>query len=303
MAHVYFIICCLTWGTSFILMKKASDVFGPFTIGAGRVVGGMALLWAVWLLFRRGRPWPFKWTDAPAMAFVVLLGYVSPFVLQPLLIGRYGDSAFFGMMVSLVPLMTALVSIPMLGVKPRGMQVVGIAIGLACVVALMRDGLNRSVSVGELVLATLIPLGYTIANTYIKRRFSQIPPVAMAATAMSGAALVMAPIAASTETIETGPTPLPMAIGAIAVLGVICTGLATWLFYHMIQQRGPLFAGMVTYVVPMGALAWGWLDGETITALQIGALAGVLVAVALVQLNHHKPMTQQEEVVDCAAPD
>ncbi len=304
LAHVIFIFLCLTWGSSFILMKKAGHVFGPMTIGSGRVVGGLVLLWGVWVLvMRRRQGWPFRYRDVAGLTFVVLFGYVAPFVLQPMLISRHDNSAVFGMMVALVPLMTALVSIPVLGVRPRAIQMVGIAIGLGCMSILMKDGLNRSMPIGDLALAALVPLGYTTANTYIKRRFSHAPPIVLAATAMSGAALVMVPMALSMETVEQGDTSMPMAIGALAILGLVCTGLATWMFYHLIQTRGPLFAGMVTYIVPMGALAWGWLDDERITGLQMAALGGVLVAVALVQANHGKPDDRDEGLVDCAAPD
>jgi hypothetical protein len=42
---------------------------------------------------------------------------------------------------------------------------------------------------------------------------------------------------------------------------------------------------MVTNVVPIGALMWGWADGETVTTLQIVALFGLIAMVSLVQFN------------------
>jgi len=66
-------------------------------------------------------------------------------------------------------------------------------------------------------------------------------------------------------------------------LGVVGTGIATVMFYRLVQTRGPLYAGMVTYVIPLGALAWGWYDGETVTGMQLLALVGVFAAVAMVQ--------------------
>ena len=67
------------------------------------------------------------------------------------------------------------------------------------------------------------------------------------------------------------------------MLGVLATGLATLLFYRLIQERGPLFAGMVTYIIPVEAVMWGALDGEAVAGRQVVALGVVLVAVALVQ--------------------
>ena len=72
---------------------------------------------------------------------------------------------------------------------------------------------------------------------------------------------------------------------ALAFLGVVCTGLAIWLFNWLIVERGPLFAGMFTYVFPLVALVIGYLDGEPITGRQLAAMAGVLAMVAVVQLE------------------
>jgi len=77
----------------------------------------------------------------------------------------------------------------------------------------------------------------------------------------------------------------PMALGAIAVLGVLGTGFAVLLVIWLIVTKGPLFAGMVTYVVPTLALVWGAVDGEVITTRQLLAMAGVLGMVALVQFG------------------
>ncbi len=284
MAHAAFIFICLVWGSSFILMKKAADVFGPLSIGAGRVVGGALLLWGVWALVGRGkRRLPLGWRDAPALMVVAGCGYVLPFTLQPYLIGKHGESGFFGMMVALVPLMTIVLSLPLLRVKPRPRQVVGVVLGLACLVMMLGVGHARHMPIGDLLLAAAVPLGYATVNVYVKRRFADTPPIALAAAALSLAALLLSPAAGLRESIGQGPTPLPLAVGFIAILGLVGTGLTMWMFYHLIRARGPLFAGMVTYLIPAGALAWGWADGETISPGQLLALAGVLVGVALVQ--------------------
>ena len=79
----------------------------------------------------------------------------------------------------------------------------------------------------------------------------------------------------------------------MAFLGVVGSGLAMWMFYKMIQLRGPLFAGMVTYVVPGIAVLLGWaLEGEVVTRGQIAALCGILLSVALVQWPSQSVSTQ-----------
>jgi hypothetical protein len=61
------------------------------------------------------------------------------------------------------------------------------------------------------------------------------------------------------------------------------------LFNHLVVHEGPLFAGMVTYIVPLGAVAWSWVDSGHVTTLQLVALGGVLAMVALVQYGAARP--------------
>jgi drug/metabolite transporter (DMT)-like permease len=88
-----------------------------------------------------------------------------------------------------------------------------------------------------------------------------------------------------------------MAVGSLAVLGILGTGFAVLLVIWLIVTEGPLFAGMVTYVVPTLALVWGAIDGEVITGRQLAAMAGVLAMVALVQFGG-KPDVSKTELAE-----
>lgn len=283
MHHLWFILICIVWGSSFILMKYAAAAFGPVSIGAGRVVGGALVLFVIWLFVRRRSGWSIRRRDLPGLLLVVGLGCCWPFVIQPHLIGKYQDSAFFGMIVALVPLMTIVISIPMLGLRPTARQLVGVVIGLVCLAILMGVGAAKQIAVGDLLLAASSPLAYTISNTYMKRRFQEHSPLELTMSALLLSAVVLVPLGFGREPIDTGDEGFGVAVLCVALLGVFGSGLAWFLFFTLVQQRGPLFAGMVTYVVPIGALVWGWVDGETIAMGQVAALVGVFGAVALVQ--------------------
>ena len=69
----------------------------------------------------------------------------------------------------------------------------------------------------------------------------------------------------------------------LLLLGVIGSGVSTMAYIWLVLKRGPLFAGMTTYVVPVIALLWGTLDHEAISPMQAIAIAGVLGMVAIVQ--------------------
>ena len=61
------------------------------------------------------------------------------------------------------------------------------------------------------------------------------------------------------------------------------SGVALALFYHVIQQSGPLIASLTNYIVPIFALFWGWLDGENTTALQIVGITGIFIMIYITQ--------------------
>src|SRR4029077_3003114 len=75
----------------------------------------------------------------------------------------------------------------------------------------------------------------------------------------------------------------PDAVTYLLLLGVVGSGVSTMAYIWLVLKRGPLFAGMTTYVVPVIALLWGTLDHEAISGQQAMAIAGVLGMVALVQ--------------------
>ncbi|MBI1337459.1 MAG: EamA family transporter [Phycisphaera sp.] len=286
MHHVLFIAVCLIWGTSFLLMKIGLTVFGPTQVGLWRVGMGALALGAIWAGMRRR--WPFDRRDAGRLLLISVIGYAMPFCLQPYIV-RVVDaqaghgSAFAGMMPSFVPIVTAVVSLPLLGVLPTRRQVMGLIGALGFMFVLFGGELTHGVGVGVLLLAALTPVGYAVANTLVKRWFADKPAVAVVMCTLAMAMVLIAPIAVSGPRPNWGHEWLAGAIGAMVVLGVVGTGLTTFFFYRIIQSHGPLYAGMVAYVVPCVAVVEGWLWGERITPTQLIALVGVLGMVALAQ--------------------
>lgn len=280
MAYIWFALICIVWGSSFILMKKSVVCFSPVAVGWGRVLGGAAILAILWLW--RSRRLEVRTRDLPLMALIVVLGFAWPYSVQPYLVVRMG-SAFVGITVSFTPLLTILVSVPLLGAYPRPRQLVGALGALVCLGLLLLDGWERAIAPVDLLLALTVPLGYAITNTLIRRSLRHVPPLELTFLALSATSMLLAAPALWSPGPGGSSEQVMQAVGAIVILGVFGTGLAMFLFNVLIHGHGPLFAGMVTNLVPVGALLWGWADSEQVTPLQVGALAGLLVMVTLVQ--------------------
>lgn len=285
-----FIALTLIWGSSFILMKQARLALGAFSVGGGRVFLASLVLGIIWILTRRGKlisPAQWGW-----LALIAIAGEAIPFALQPYLIGATGNSGFFGMMVCFVPLLTILLSIPLLHHHPTRRELLGVLGGLACMPLIVNDGFDKSITGPQILLALVVPLSYALSNTLIRRQFSQASPLVIAFGSMLISTLVLGPLAITTETIVPNEH-LTRALLSLAVLGVVATGLAIYAFYFLVQTRGPLYASMVTYVVPCFALFWGWLDGESVSWVQMVALAVVLSMVYVVQSRPIRPLEER----------
>jgi drug/metabolite transporter (DMT)-like permease len=287
-AHLAFIFCCFVWGTTFILLERVTHVFGPVEIGICRMLSGAAVVGFFWWLWRgeirlRKRDWIH-------MILVALVFTAPPQVTQAYVLAQGFGHSFFGTMVAAIPLLTILVSVPMLGIVPTTRELAGVLGGLACMWLIVEDGVHRGMSFGLLALTFVVPLSSALSNTYIKWKLPHVPAAPLTTTLLIAASFALLPLQLSTPTLEAmhiaGPTNAPvtpMAIVYLLLLGIVGSGLSTMVFIWMILKKGPLFAGMTTYVVPVLALLWGTLDHETISSQQMLAIGGVLAMVALVQ--------------------
>ncbi len=287
-------------------MERATHAFGPVDVGFGRLLGGATVLAIVWLVGRSR--YRVARRDVARIVGVALVGTALPFVIQPYCLSRGFGHSYFGTMVALVPLTTIVVSVPMLGVWPTTRQLVGVVGGFLCMLLLVHDGSMRGMPVHILVLAPMVPVCYGFSNTFLKWKLSHVPTVPLTTLVLAAAAGWLLPLELLPGLVErmglvrpTTPHDWPMAIGAIGVLGIVGTGIAVLLVIKLIVKEGPLFAGMVTYVVPTLALVWGAVDGDLITARQLVAIGGVLIMVALVQFGGGRESARACEDADRGA--
>jgi drug/metabolite transporter (DMT)-like permease len=227
---------------------------------------------------------------------VGLVAYAWPYGIQPYLVVGH-DPRLIGMWVARVPLFTIMFSVPLLGIRPTLRQAIGVGGALVCMGVILFDGQSRGMGALDLAITLSVPASYAFGNILIKRFLSHLSPLVMTTGALcvSSAALLSLAYLGSKWLSRIGlggptsPQNWPVALASLAVLATLGTGLAMLLFNHLVMHEGPLFAGMVTYIIPLGAVALSWLDNGRVTMLQLAALGGVLAMVALVQYGAAKP--------------
>jgi ABC-type uncharacterized transport system permease subunit len=152
---------------------------------------------------------------------------------------------------------------------------VGLAIGFGGVVALL--GVDVAGRPGELLGAALIlvaTLGYASATIIVNRRLADLDPLGPIAASLALATLVLVP-----AVVVTPPHGVPPgdALGALAVLGFVCTALGLVLFFRLIVEAGPSRASVITYVNPLVAVVLGVLVlDERFGAMSVVGLVAIL---------------------------
>jgi drug/metabolite transporter (DMT)-like permease len=280
------IVLTLIWGTSFILMKRGLKVFSAGEVGAIRVVSASLFLlpFAFKGLKELGRQHYFN------LFFSGLMGIFFPAFLFATAQTRM-DSAITGILNSLTPMFTLLIGVVIFRQRFRVQSLVGIFIGLAGTVILIISRAGGQVGgVNMYALFVIIAcVCYGINVNFVKLRFPELKSLTITSVAL----MLIGPLAliyllGFTEfvtKISSGNESIT-ALSYVVLLGIMSTSIATILFNRLIKISTPLFASSITYLIPIVAVMWGLLDGET---LVIGHFVGMVAIIIGVYLANRKP--------------
>ena len=270
------------WGWSFLFIKVAVEGMTPSTVAFTRMALGLAVLAAVVRL--RGLRLPVGTTWWRHFTVVALAGSVLPFTL--LAWGeQHVSSALTSVLNASTPLFAAIFVASFLGERLRAVQVAGLLLGFVGVgvaAGLAGSDLAES-SIGGEAAAVLAGVGYGIAFAYTKRHLTGIPPLVAATGQLAAGTAMLLPVAVVT-TVRDGISLTPRRLLAIGLLGVFGTGVAYVLNYRSIAELGPTVASVVTYLVPVVAVAVGvaFLDEPFELRLLVG---GALTVTGIALLN------------------
>ena len=78
------------------------------------------------------------------------------------------------------------------------------------------------------------------------------------------------------------------ALGFVLLLALFGTAISLVLFNKLVQITTPVYAASVTYLIPIVAMFWGFIDGEPISYIQLIGLVGILLGVYLANKNYTK---------------
>jgi drug/metabolite transporter (DMT)-like permease len=279
---LYLIILSVIWGSSFILIKKALIGLTPFQLGGLRTVLTASILLTLgYNSLKSIKKDQWKW-----IALSGFLGSFFPAFLFAIAETEI-DSGVTSVLNSLVPLNTVLMGFAIFKITSTRRQVIGVIIGFIGTAILIFEGSDINPNqnylyAGFIIVSTLM---YAANVNIIKRYLQEVKPLPIAAgnyVFISIPAFIILVLSGffSEETFEKDT--VWNAILYVAILAVFGTALAKILFNRLIQMSSPVFATSVTYLMPLVALFWGLLDGETFSPMQgfatLVILTGVYIA-------------------------
>lgn len=276
-----FIALALTWGSSFILMKRGLEVYSSEQVAALRIF--IAFLFLAPLGWKYiNKPLLRSWQGAVGMGVFGNLIPAFLFTKAETVI----TSALTGMLNSLTPLFTLVVGLFIFRTRVSWWQVFGVVLGIIGTIALLqigdKDERNTDVVLGT-VLVIAATLCYGISVNIIKIKLDGVNAIAATVFAM----YIIGPVAGmylfTTDFIARLSLPGGYeSLGFIAILAVFGTALSVIVFNILIRESGALFASSVTYLIPVVAMGWGLLDHEVVTWIHAVCIAVILGGVWLV---------------------
>lgn len=275
------LLLAFIWGWSFLFIKVAVDGMSPTTVAWGRITLGALVLHLV--LRRQGQRMPTNRASLRPFAVVATVGTMLPFSL---LAWAEQDitSALTAVLNASTPLFTATFSAVALRERLRPLQLAGLVVGIAGVglaVEIGTSDLHGSSLTGALA-AVGAGLCYGLAFVYVRKHLTRIPPLVAATGQLTAGSVLLAPVALVTS-LDEGVSLTPTRVLSLLLLGAVGTGLAFFLNYGIVAELGATRASLVTYLVPVVAVAvgvialgepfeWRLVLGATLT---IAGIAGV----------------------------
>ena len=168
----------ITWGSSFILIKKSLLVFSPYEIGAIRVAGSGLLLATIGIpaILRMRRRTLF---------WVIIAGFFGnflPMFLFPIAQTQV-SSSLAGILDSLVPIFILAFSFLFFGIKSKLTQIIGATIGFVGATSLIyfSEGNKENSQFGYAMLIVLAAASYAVNSLIVKEKIPELNAVKLTA--------------------------------------------------------------------------------------------------------------------------
>ena len=273
----------LAWGLAFYLIAVGLESFSPLTVVNIRLAVGALTLYIIMHWQGYSLPRSVLWWRR--FCLLAITGNLIPFSMISWAETRI-SSAQAGLLMALMPISTVVLAhffVHNDTLTPR--RLVGIALGFLGVMVLIGGDALAGIG-GKALTAQLAVLVATLAyasNAVYTKSIPSINTLVVATGSLIVGTLILLPFTLMIEQPQIY-TASARSLLATLTLGVLSTGLATWVYFRVISDCGPTFLSIINYIIPAIAFAAGvlFLD-ETAAPSQFLGLIVILLGIALTQ--------------------
>jgi len=196
------------------------------------------------------------------------------------------DSSLAGVLNSLTPIFVIIVGALFFSVSTSGAKVLGIIIAFSGSVLLFlsQPGFEKDNNLFHIMLVVIATIMYGVNVNMVSKYLKGMPSLQIASVALTLNSIPALAVLYFTGFFEMdlGKQEILASVGYSAILGIFGTAIASILFYQLIKRAGAVFSSLVTYGIPVVAIFWGIIYGESVGPSQFASmlliLAGVYVA-------------------------
>lgn len=284
---IILIFLALIWGSSFILIKRGLDTFSPDQVGTLRIAFAFVVLLPIAIKYLN-KHFKGNWFK------FFLFGLISN--LMPAVLFSIAEtslsSSLTGILNALTPMFTLLIGAISFGAGFNKSQVTGLIIGFAGSVILTFVGSEGGLGSFNFyaVYVVIATVCYGIGANMVKKYFSKVNSLILTSLALFTIGPFSLIYLLSTDFLwKLSNTEGAWAsFGYIFILGAVGTALALIFFNKLIQNTTPVFASTVTYLIPIVAVIWGIIDGESLFPLHFLGMTMIIAGVYVVNMKRSK---------------
>lgn len=282
------IILSIIWGSSFILMKEGLFTYSSQEVAALRI--SIAWLFLVPFLIKYYKIDLKK--HYKGLLFSGVFGNLIPAFLFTKAETEI-SSSLAGMLNALTPIFTVIVGYLFFKQKITKYHVIGLLFGFVGAIGIIYFGNNTETSKNTLycLFVVLATICYAISVNGINTYLNDISPF----TATVWSFMMIGPIAiiylfGFTDVVKhtVNNATASSSLFYISILAIFGSALSVIAFNKLIQISGTVFASSCTYLVPIFAIAWGFLYHEDVKPLQLAMITVVVLGVWIINYGKKK---------------
>jgi drug/metabolite transporter (DMT)-like permease len=282
-----YVMLCLIWGSTWLVIKVGYGGLGPFNVAALRFLIASIVLAPIVPLFRAS--WPSTRTEWTLVVWVGLVLFAADYGL--IYWGeQFLDSGLTSILFALLPLVTigfAHLYVP--GDRITGRKLAGSVVAFGGIVALFGDRVRLDpAGLGPMLAIVTSTVCAAAAGVATKRHGGNLHPASLNAPAMliGAAALGAASLAAGDGLALPLDAPTWSAIVYLAIAGSVITFLG---YFTLLKSWSVTSLSFISVFTPAIALFLGFVFLDERPTISSGAGAAMIlggVALALSDKNH-----------------